>query len=33
MGGVRNAIADILDNYSLEDFIAGGPSPRKRSRK
>ena len=23
MGGVRNAIADILDNYSLEDFIAG----------
>src|SRR5881409_595687 len=23
MGGVRNAIADILDNYSLEDFISG----------
>ena len=23
MGDVRNAIADILDNYSLEDFIAG----------
>ena len=33
MGGVRNAIADILDNYSLEDFIAGARSPRKRSRK
>jgi Rrf2 family transcriptional regulator, cysteine metabolism repressor len=23
MGEVRNAIADILDNYSLKDFIAG----------
>jgi Rrf2 family cysteine metabolism transcriptional repressor len=23
MGGVRNAISDILDNYSLEDFISG----------
>lgn len=23
MGGVRNAIADILDNYSLEDFVSG----------
>ena len=23
MGGVRNAIADILDNYSLKDFISG----------
>jgi Rrf2 family cysteine metabolism transcriptional repressor len=23
MGDVRNAIADILDNYSLEDFISG----------
>jgi len=23
MGEVRNAIADILDNYSLEDFIVG----------
>jgi Rrf2 family cysteine metabolism transcriptional repressor len=23
MGGVRNAIAEILDNYSLEDFISG----------
>lgn len=23
MGGVRNAIADILDNYSLEDFARG----------
>jgi len=33
MGGVRNAIADILDNHSLEDFIAGARSPRKRSRK
>ena len=33
MGGVRNAIADILDNHSLEDFVAGARSPRKRSRK
>ena len=31
MGGVRNAIADILDNYSLEDFIAGTRRPRQRS--
>ena len=23
MGDVRNAIADILDHYSLEDFISG----------
>ena len=23
MGGVRNAIAGILDNYTLEDFISG----------
>ena len=23
MGGVRNAIADILDNYTLEDFTSG----------
>ena len=29
MGGVRNAIADILDNYSLEDFISGGQQPRR----
>ena len=29
MGGVRNAIADILDNYSLEDFIAGMSAPRR----
>jgi len=28
MGGVRNAIADILDNYSLEDFISGTCSNR-----
>ena len=27
MGEVRNAIADILDNYSLEDFIAGTRRP------
>jgi Rrf2 family transcriptional regulator, cysteine metabolism repressor len=30
MSGVRNAIAEILDNYSLEDFIAG-MSGSKRS--
>ena len=29
MGGVRNAIADILDNYSLEDFISGMKAPRR----
>jgi Rrf2 family protein len=29
MGGVRNAIADILDNYSLEDFISGMSSSRR----
>lgn len=23
MGGVRNAIADILDNYTLETFVSG----------
>ena len=28
MGEVRNAIADILDNYTLSDFAAG---PKKRS--
>ena len=33
MGGVRHAIADILDNHSLEDFISGARSSRKRSRK
>src|SRR5438552_9000952 len=27
--GVRNAIADILDNYSLEDFISGMNGPRR----
>jgi len=32
MGGVRNAIADILDNYSLEDFISGTRSFRQRQR-
>ena len=32
MGGVRNAIADILDNYSLEDFIAGTRSFRQRRK-
>lgn len=32
MGGVRNAIADILDNYSLEDFISGTRSVRRRQR-
>jgi Rrf2 family protein len=32
MGGVRNAIADILDNYSLEDFISG-MDPSRRSRR
>ncbi|HTS22152.1 MAG TPA: Rrf2 family transcriptional regulator [Casimicrobiaceae bacterium] len=29
MAGVRNAIADILDNYSLEDFTAGTTGPRR----
>lgn len=33
MGGVRNALADILDNHSLADFIAGARSSRKRSRR
>ncbi len=37
MGGVRNAIADILDNYTLEDFISGvsrqpRSSPERRPR-
>ncbi len=32
MGGVRNAIADILDNHSLEDFIAGARSFRRRRK-
>ena len=31
MGGVRNAIADILDNYSLEDFTSGMNGPRRSS--
>lgn len=31
MGEVRRAIADILDHYSLKDFIAGtGPVRRRR---
>ena len=34
MGEVRNAISDILDNYSLEDFISGthgsGQRPPRR---
>jgi len=29
MGGVRNAIADILDNYSLENFISGMNGSRR----
>jgi len=29
MSGVRNAIADILDNYTLEDFIARMRGPRR----
>jgi Rrf2 family cysteine metabolism transcriptional repressor len=39
MGGVRNAIADILDNYSLEDFTSGmngsrrSPVHRKTARR
>ena len=39
MGGVRNAIADILDNYSLEDFTSGmnesrrSPAHRKTARR
>jgi len=32
MGGVRNAIADILDHYSLEDFISGTRRARRRRR-
>jgi Rrf2 family protein len=31
MGGVRNAIADILDNYSLEDFTSGMSGVRRSS--
>jgi Rrf2 family cysteine metabolism transcriptional repressor len=34
MGGVRNAIADILDHYSLEDFSSGTRrSPRSKTRR
>jgi Rrf2 family protein len=37
MGEVRNAIADILDNYSLEDFLSGtrrhGQRPLRRERR
>src|SRR3989449_10966352 len=32
MGEVRNAIAGILDNYSLEDFISVARSSRQRWR-
>jgi len=32
MGEVRNAIADILDHYSLENFIAGTRRVRRRRR-
>ena len=32
MGEVRNAIADILDNYSLEDFISVARSSRRRRK-
>lgn len=31
MGAVRNAIADILDHYSLKDFIAGARRGRRRT--
>ena len=33
MGGVRNAIADILDNYSLEDFTSGMSGSRRSRRQ
>jgi len=33
MGGVRNAIAAILDNYSLEDFISGMNGARRLPRQ
>lgn len=29
MRGVRNAVADILDNYSLEDFVSGVNGSRR----
>jgi Rrf2 family protein len=29
MRGVRNAIAEILDNYSLEDFVSRMKGPRR----
>jgi Rrf2 family cysteine metabolism transcriptional repressor len=32
MGEVRNAIADILDNYSLEGFISRMRTHRRRTR-
>jgi Rrf2 family cysteine metabolism transcriptional repressor len=32
MGEVRNAIADILDNYSLEDFISVARSSHHRRK-
>ena len=33
MRGVRNAIAGILDNYSLEDFISGINGSRRTSMR
>jgi Rrf2 family protein len=33
MGEVRNAIADILDNYTLEGFTSRMRTPRRRKRK
>ena len=33
MGGVRNAIADILDHYSLEDFSDDGIGKKKRPKR
>ena len=33
MGGVRNAIADILDNHTLEDFISGMSGPRRSTAR
>jgi len=33
MGGVRNAIADILDNYSLKDFTSGMGGSRRSHRQ
>jgi Rrf2 family protein len=33
MGGVRNAIADILDNHTLEDFISGMSGSRRSTAR